>query len=42
MTEFVDHERRAMSIDHRLNSTWFGTGAMLKQKGLEEAMRLVA
>ncbi|OOS23462.1 DUF932 domain-containing protein [Moraxella pluranimalium] len=42
MTEFVDHERRAMSTDHRLDSAWFGTGASLKQKGLEEAMRLVA
>ncbi len=42
MTEFVDHERRATSTDHRLDSAWFGTGASLKQKGLEEAMRLVA
>lgn len=42
ITEFVDHERRAMSVDHRLDSAWFGTGAALKQKGLEEAMRLVA
>ena len=42
VTEFVDHERRAMSTDHRLDSAWFGTGANLKQKGLEEAMRLVA
>lgn len=42
ITEFVDHERRAMSMDHRLDSAWFGTGAILKQKGLEEAMRLVA
>lgn len=25
MTEFVDHERRAMSTDHRLDSAWFGT-----------------
>lgn len=42
VTEFVDHERRAMSTDHRLDSAWFGTGANLKQKGLEEAMKLVA
>ncbi|WNP27019.1 DUF932 domain-containing protein [Moraxella sp. DOX410] len=42
VTEFVDHERRAMSTDHRLDSAWFGTGANLKQKGLEEAMRLIA
>jgi len=42
VTEFVDHEKRAMSRDHRLDSAWFGTGANLKQKGLEEAMRLIA
>ena len=42
VTEFVDHERRAMSTDHRLDSAWFGTGANLKHKGLEEAMRLIA
>lgn len=38
ITEFVDHERRAMSRDHRLNSAWFGMGANLKQRGLEQAM----
>lgn len=27
ITEFVDHERRAMSTDHRLDSAWFGAGA---------------
>lgn len=42
ITEFADHERRAMSTDYRLDSAWFGTGANLKQKGLEEAMRLIA
>lgn len=42
MTEFIDHERRAMSIDHRLDSAWFGAGAMMKQRGLEQALRLVS
>ncbi|ATU44151.1 hypothetical protein CS557_01025 [Acinetobacter junii] len=42
MTEFADHERRAMSTDHRLDSAWFGAGAGLKQRGLEQALRLVA
>ncbi|WP_151778429.1 DUF932 domain-containing protein [Acinetobacter brisouii] len=42
MTEFADHERRAMSQDHRLDSAWFGAGASLKQRGLEQALRLVA
>lgn len=41
ITEFADHERRAMSTDHRLDSAWFGTGAALKQRGLEQALRLV-
>lgn len=41
VTEFADHERRAMSTDHRLDSAWFGTGAALKQRGLEQALRLV-
>ncbi|OJK07720.1 hypothetical protein BRY75_06765 [Acinetobacter baumannii] len=42
MTEFIDHERRAMSRDHRLNSAWFGMGATVKQRGLEQALRLIA
>lgn len=42
ITEFADHERRAMSTDHRLDSAWFGAGAGLKQRGLEQALRLVA
>lgn len=42
ITEFVDHERRAMSRDHRLNSAWFGMGATIKQRGLEEALRIIA
>ncbi len=42
ITEFVDHERRAMSRDHRLDSAWFGAGAMMKQRGLEQALRLVS
>ena len=41
LTEFVDHERRAMSTDHRLDSAWFGTGAAMKQRGLEQALRMV-
>ncbi|HEM6824594.1 TPA: DUF932 domain-containing protein [Acinetobacter baumannii] len=42
MTEFIDHERRAMSIDHRLDSAWFGAGAMMKQRGLEQALAMIA
>ena len=42
MTEFIDHERRAMSRDHRLDSAWFGAGAGLKQRGLEQALYLMS
>lgn len=42
ITEFVDHERRAMSTDHRLDSAWFGAGAAVKQRGLEQALALIA
>lgn len=42
VTEFVDHERRARSPDHRLESAWFGQGAAIKQKALEQALLLAA
>jgi phage/plasmid-like protein (TIGR03299 family) len=42
VTEFVDHERRARSTDHRLESAWFGQGAALKEKALEHAIMLIA
>jgi phage/plasmid-like protein (TIGR03299 family) len=42
VTEFVDHERRARSVDHRLESAWFGAGARLKEKALEHALMLIA
>jgi phage/plasmid-like protein (TIGR03299 family) len=41
VTEFVDHERRARSADHRLESAWFGQGAALKEKALEQALLLI-
>ncbi|HDU8210591.1 DUF932 domain-containing protein [Acinetobacter baumannii] len=41
ITEFCDHERRAMSRDHRLNSAWFGIGATIKQRGLEQALSML-
>lgn len=40
VTFFVDHERRAHSADHRLESAWFGQGAALKDKALELALQL--
>ncbi|MDC5413932.1 DUF932 domain-containing protein [Acinetobacter baumannii] len=42
ITEFVDHERRAISTDHRMDSAWFGAGANLKQRGLEQALCMLA
>lgn len=42
VTEYVDHERRARSVDHRLDSAWFGQGAGLKQRALEAALALTA
>jgi hypothetical protein len=42
VTEFVDHERRARNQENRLDSAWFGQGAALKQRALDQAMQLVA
>ncbi|MFM0722376.1 DUF932 domain-containing protein [Paraburkholderia strydomiana] len=42
ITEFVDHQRRARSDDHRRDAAWFGTGATIKQKAWDEAIRLIA
>jgi hypothetical protein len=42
VTEFVDHERRARSTDHRLESAWFGQGASLKEKALNYALKMIA
>jgi len=42
ITEFVDHQRRARSDDHRRDAAWFGAGATLKQRAWDEAMKLVA
>ncbi|EPF1479394.1 DUF932 domain-containing protein [Pseudomonas aeruginosa] len=42
VTEYVDHERRARSNEYRLDSAWFGQGAVLKQKALDAALELAA
>lgn len=41
VTEFVDHQRRARSEDHRRDAAWFGAGAALKQRAWDEAMKLI-
>lgn len=42
VTQFVDHDRRAKSRDHRIDSAWFGQGATLKAKAWQEALKLAA
>lgn len=42
VTEFIDHEQRAYSSDHRMDSAWFGAGAQVKQRALSEARFLTA
>lgn len=42
VTEHVDHERRARSQEYRLDSAWFGHGAVIKRRALDGAMDLVS
>ena len=42
VTEYADHSKRARSVDHRLDSAWFGPGSQLKQSAWNEAVKLVA
>lgn len=42
VTEYVDHERRARNQEYRLDSAWFGQGAAVKQRALEQALLLVS
>ena len=42
VTEYVDHERRARSNEYRMDSAWFGQGALIKQRALNAALQLVA
>jgi hypothetical protein len=42
VTEYIDHERRSKSEDHRMDSAYWGVGATTKQKALETALALAA
>lgn len=41
ITEYVDHEQRARNNEFRLDSAWFGQGALLKQKAAQLATNLI-
>ncbi|MEA9978576.1 MULTISPECIES: DUF932 domain-containing protein [unclassified Pseudomonas] len=42
VTEYVDHERRARNNEYRMDTAWFGQGAVIKQRALNTALQLVA
>ncbi|MCF7556670.1 DUF932 domain-containing protein [Pseudomonas petrae] len=42
VTEYVDHERRSRSNEYRMDSAWFGQGALIKQRALTAALQLAA
>ncbi len=42
VTQYVDHERRARTPEHRLDSAWFGQGSSLKQRALDQALQMTA
>jgi len=42
ITEYVDHEKRSRGPEYRLDSAWFGQGAVLKLRALDEALALAA
>ncbi len=42
VTEYVDHERRARNSEYRMDTAWFGQGAVIKQRALNTALQLVA
>jgi phage/plasmid-like protein (TIGR03299 family) len=42
VTEYVDHERRARNHEYRMDTAWFGQGAVIKQRALSTALQLVA
>lgn len=42
LTEYVDHKKRARNQGNRLDSAWFGEGANLKGRAIEELSLLAA
>ena len=41
VTEYVDHQQRARSAGNRLDSAWFGAGAVLKQLAWDSALEML-
>jgi phage/plasmid-like protein (TIGR03299 family) len=41
VTQYIDHEARANSVDTRLNSAWHGRGAALKQQAHQMAVEMI-
>lgn len=42
VTEFADHHQRSRSSDNRLDSAWFGAGALLKNEAWDAVLDLIA
>lgn len=42
VTEYVDKHKRARNQGNRLDSAWFGEGALLKQRALDELLALAS
>lgn len=40
VTEYVDHHATAQTTDHRLDRAWFGSGAQLKSRALQNLLAL--
>jgi phage/plasmid-like protein (TIGR03299 family) len=41
VTQYIDHEARANSVDTRLNSAWHGRGNQIKQRAHEMAVEMI-
>jgi hypothetical protein len=42
VTQYVDQEKRARNQGNRLDSAWFGEGFNLKQRAVDETLKLAA
>jgi phage/plasmid-like protein (TIGR03299 family) len=42
ITEFIDHNRPRVRPENKLQSIWFGSGALIKQRAFDQAITLAA